>query len=363
MTQPALFTSFTVRNHTFRNRVWVPPMCMYSALGKDGLPTDFHRVHYGAMALGKPGLIIVEATAVSPEGRISFHDLGIWNDAQAEAFSPITSFMKEQGVVPGIQLAHAGRKGSTYPGWGYPGIAGSTPIEEGGWVTVGPSANAFEGYAQAEALDEAGISQVIADFATAAKRAVSAGFEVLEIHAAHGYLLHQFLSPLTNERTDDYGGPLKNRARLLLEVVKAVREAVGEDPVLFVRFSATDWVEGGWNEEETSIVTDWVKDLGVDTVDISTGGLVASAQIPVAPGFQVPLAHYVKEHAHLPTAAVGLITQAQQANDIIESGRADAVLIGREMLRDPHFPLRAAAELGAVIDYGPEQYGRAPFAP
>ena len=206
------------------------------------------------------------------------------------------------------------------------------------------------------------IAKVVADFAAAARRAVNAGFQVLEIHAAHGYLIHQFLSPLSNERTDDFGGPLKNRARLLLDIVRAVRAEVGEEPVLFVRFSATDWVEGGWNEEETSIVTDWVKDLGVDTVDISTGGLVASAKIPVGPGFQVPLAHYVKEHAHLPTAAVGLITEAQQANDIIESGRADAVLIGREMLRDPHFPLRAAAELGAQIDYAPEQYGRAPFA-
>lgn len=362
MAQPALFTPLTVRQHTFRNRVWVPPMCMYSALGKDGVATSFHKVHYGAMALGKPGLIIVEATAVSPEGRISFHDLGIWNDAQVEALKPIASYIKEQGVVPGIQLGHAGRKGSTYPGWGYPGIAGSTPVEEGGWVAVAPSALAFEGYALPEALDETGIAKVIADFAAAAVRAVEAGFEVLELHAAHGYLIHQFLSPLSNERTDDFGGPLKNRARLLLDIVRAVRAAVGDGPVLFVRFSATDWVAGGWNEEETSIVTDWVKDLGVDMVDISTGGLVANAQIPVGPGFQVPLAHYVKDHAHLPATAVGLITEAQQANEIIESGRADAVLIGREMLRDPHFPLRAAAELGAEIDYAPEQYGRAPFA-
>lgn len=362
MAQPTLFTPLTVRNHTFRNRVWVPPMCMYSALGKDGVATSFHQAHYGAMALGKPGLIIVEATAVSPEGRISFHDLGIWNDTQVEALKPIAAFISEQGVVPGIQLGHAGRKGSTYPGWGYPGIAGSTPVEAGGWDTVAPSPISFEGYAQPTALDEAGIAKVVTDFASAARRAVEAGFQVLEIHAAHGYLIHQFLSPLSNERTDDFGGPLKNRARLLLDIVRAVRAEVGEEPVLFVRFSATDWVQGGWNEEETSIVTDWVKDLGVDTVDISTGGLVATAQIPVAPGFQVPLAHYVKEHAHLPTAAVGLITEAQQANDIIESGRADAVLIGREMLRDPHFPLRAAAELGAQIDYAPEQYGRAPFA-
>lgn len=362
MTQPALFTPFTLRNLTIRNRVWVPPMCMYSALGKDGVPTDFHRTHYGAIALGGAGLIIVEATAVSPEGRISFHDLGIWNDEQVAAFTPITGFISAQGAVPGIQLAHAGRKASTYPGWGYPGAEGTVPVQQGGWQPLGPSANAFAGYAQAEAMNESQIAQVVTDFASAARRAVDAGFKVLEIHAAHGYLIHEFLSPLTNERTDDFGGPLKNRARLLLDVVRAVRAEVGDEPVLFVRFSATDWVEGGWNEEETSIVTDWVKDLGVDTVDISTGGLIADAKIPVSPGFQVPLAHYVKEHAHLPAAAVGMITTAQQANEIVESGRADAVLIGREILRDPHFPLRAAAELGADIDYAPAQYGRAPFS-
>ncbi len=361
MTNPTLFTPFTVRNLTIRNRVWVPPMCMYSALGKDGVPTDFHRAHYGAMALGGAGLIIVEATAVSPEGRISFHDLGIWNDAQVQAFKPITALMRDNGAVPGIQIAHAGRKASTYPGWGYDGIDGSVPVEEGGWQTVSASANAFEGYAPAHALTEEGIAQVVADFAAAARRSVEAGFQVLEIHAAHGYLIHQFLSPLTNERTDDFGGPLKNRARLLLDIVRAIRAVVGEEIVLFVRFSATDWIEGGWNEEETSIVTDWVKDLGVDTVDISTGGLVAGADIPVGPGYQVPLAHYVKEHAHLPTSAVGLITTAAQANEIITSGRADAVMLGKEHLRDPHFALRAAAELGEKISYGTPQYQWAPF--
>ena len=362
MTTPSLFTPITLRNLTIRNRIWVPPMCMYSALGKDGVPTDFHRAHYGALSLGGAGLIIVEATAVNPEGRISFHDLGIWNVEQVTAFTPIVSFMKENGVVPGIQLAHAGRKGSTYPGWGYPGVDGTVPVEEGGWIPLGPSANAFEGYAQAQAMTSEQISRVVADFASAARRAVEAGFQVLEIHAAHGYLIHEFLSPLTNERTDDYGGPLKNRARLLLEIVRAVRAEVGEETVLFVRFSATDWVEGGWNEEETSIVTDWVKDLGADTVDISTGGLVAGATIPVGPGYQVPLAHYVKEHAHLPTSAVGMITTPEQANDIISSGRADAVMLGREHLRDPHFALRAAAQLGVDIDYAPEQYGRAPYS-
>jgi 2,4-dienoyl-CoA reductase-like NADH-dependent reductase (Old Yellow Enzyme family) len=362
MTNPTLFTPITLRNLTIRNRVWVPPMCMYSALGKDGVPTDFHRAHYGALALGGAGLVIVEATGVSPEGRISFHDLGIWNDAQVEAFKPITAFLKANGVVPGIQLAHAGRKASTTPGWGFGGADETIPVEDGGWQTVSASATAHEGYAPAVALTEEGIAQVVADFVSAARRSVEAGFQVLEIHAAHGYLIHQFLSPLSNERTDDFGGPLKNRARLLLDIVRAVRAEVGEEIVLFVRFSATDWVEGGWNEEETSIVTDWVKDLGVDTVDISTGGLVGSATIPVGPGYQVPMAHYVKEHAHLPTSAVGLITTPEQADEIITSGRADAVMLGREHLRDPHFALRAAAKLGVAIEYGTPQYQWAPYS-
>jgi 2,4-dienoyl-CoA reductase-like NADH-dependent reductase (Old Yellow Enzyme family) len=226
---------------------------------------------------------------------------------------------------------------------------------------VSASATAHEGYAPAVALTEEGIAHVVADFAAAARRSVEAGFQVLEIHAAHGYLIHQFLSPLSNQRTDDFGGPLKNRARLLLNIVRAVRAEVGEEPVLFVRFSATDWVEGGWNEEETSIVTDWVKDLGVDTVDISTGGLLEGVKIPVGPGYQVPMAHYVKEHAHLPTSAVGMITTPEQANEVITSGRADAVMLGKEHLRDPHFALRAAAKLGISLDYAPPQYQWAPY--
>lgn len=361
MTQPALFTPFSVRHLTIRNRVWVPAMCMYSALGKDGMPTSFHHAHYGAMALGGAGLIMLEATAVSPEGRISFHDLGIWNAQQRDALAPIATFLRGQGAAAGIQLAHAGRKASIYPGWGYPGVAGTVPLEEGGWQALGPSRNSFEGYAQAEAMTSEDIQKVVTDFADAARRAEEAGFQVIEIYAAHGYLLHQFLSPLTNERTDEYGGPLKNRARLLLEIVTAIRAVISSEMVVFVRFSATDWIEGGWNEEETSIVTDWVKVLGVDTVDISTGGLIAGAHIPTSPGYQVPMAHYVKEHAHLPTTADGRITEAIQANEIVASGRADAVLMGREHLRDPHFALRAAAELGAEIDYFPEPYGRAPF--
>lgn len=335
-------------------------MCMYSA-GNDGIITEWHKVHLGAMATGGAGLIIQEATAVSPEGRISPKDLGLWNDEQRDALKPVVEFIRAQGAVAGIQLAHAGRKASTYPGWGPEAKAGTIPDSEGGWQTIAPSANAFEGYAPAREVSIEDITKVIDDFVSAARRAIDAGFQVLEIHAAHGYLIHQFLSPLTNEREDDFGGPLKNRARLLLDVVRAVRAEIGTEPVVFVRFSATDWVDGGWNEEETAVVTDWVKDLGVDVVDISTGGLVAGASIPVAPGYQVPMAHFIKDHAHLPATAVGLITEAQQANAIIADGRADAVFIGREMLRDPHFPLRAAVQLGAEIDYVPGQYGRAPF--
>lgn len=361
MTAPSLFSQFTVRSTVFRNRLWVPPMCMYSA-GNDGVITEWHKIHCGSMAVGGAGLIVQEATAVSPEGRISPRDLGLWNDTQRDALLPVVEFIRAQGAVAGIQLAHAGRKASTYPGWGPEAKAGSIPEAEGGWQTIAPSANAFDGYAPAREATSEDISKIITDFASAARRAIDAGFQVLEIHAAHGYLIHQFLSPLTNEREDDFGGPLKNRARLLLEVVRAVRKEIGTEPVVFVRFSATDWVDGGWNEEETAVVTDWVKDIGVDVVDISTGGLVAGAPIPVAPGYQVPMAHFIKDHAHLPATAVGLITEAQQANAIIAEGRADAVFIGREMLRDPHFPLRAAAELGAEIDYAPGQYGRAPFS-
>ena len=362
MTNPTLFDPITLRNLTIRNRVWVTPMCMYSALGKDGIPTEFHRAHYSAFALGGAGLVMVEATGVSPEGRISFHDVGIWNDAQVEAFKPITAFLKANGVVSGIQLAHAGRKASTTPGWGFGGADETIPVEDGGWQTVSASATAHEGYAPAVALSEEGISQVVADFVAAARHSVEAGFQILEIHAAHGYLIHQFLSPLSNQRTDDFGGTLENRARLLLDIVRAVRTEVDEEIVLFVRFSATDWVEGGWNEEETSIVAGWVKDLGVDAVDISTGGLVEGAEIPVGPGYQVPLAQYVKEHAHIPTSAVGMITTPEQANEIIISGRADAVMLGKEHLRDPHFALRAAAKLGVTLDYGPPQYQWAPYS-
>ncbi|AWB85843.1 NADH:flavin oxidoreductase/NADH oxidase [Mycetocola zhujimingii] len=357
---PALFTPLTLRNLTIRNRVWIPAMCQYSVEARDGVPTDWHLVHLGQFAIGGAGLVISEATAVSPEGRISDRDTGIWTDEQADAWARVVRFIQSHGAAAGIQLGHAGRKASTFAPWGSDGRRGSLPIADGGWETVGPTTDAFDGFTAPRELDEAGIDRVVADFAAAARRAVTAGFSVLEIHAAHGYLLHQFLSPLVNTRTDSYGGSLENRARLLLRVVEAVRENAGNS-VVFVRFSATDWAPDGWDEGQTATVARWAADAGADFFDISTGGAIPGVEIPLSPGYQVPFAASVRAAAGVGVAAVGLITDAAQAEEIVASGSADAVLIGREALRDPHFPLRAAAELGARIDYVPGQYERAPY--
>jgi 2,4-dienoyl-CoA reductase-like NADH-dependent reductase (Old Yellow Enzyme family) len=360
MTQPALFESFTVRDTTFRNRIWVPAMCQYTVTERDGIPTDWHLVHLGALARGGAGLVIAEATAVVPEGRISPHDTGIWNDAQRDAWQRITTFIRSQGAVPGIQLAHAGRKASIYPDWGDPMSGkGTAPESAGGWPTVAPSPIAFEGYADTTELTSDQIDALVEAWAEAATRAVAAGFEVLEIHAAHGYLLHEFLSPKSNDRTDEYGGPLENRARLVVRIVTAIRAAVGEKTVLFVRFSATDWVSDGFNEEECAIVADWCRAAGADVFDISSGGNVVGVKIPLSPGYQVPLAEFVRSHGHVLASAVGLITTPEQANAIVAEGKADAVMLGREHLRDPHFALHAAVALGAEIDYWPSQYLRA----
>jgi 2,4-dienoyl-CoA reductase-like NADH-dependent reductase (Old Yellow Enzyme family) len=355
----ALFAPFTVRSTTIRNRIWVSPMCEYSAEEHDGMTSDWHLVHLGSFATGGAGLVFTEATAVSPEGRIAPEDLGIWNDQQRDGFARITAFIRAQGAVAGIQLAHAGRKGSTYRPWAPQ--HGTVPAAEGGWHTVGPSALAYGEYAPPVALDDAGIRTVVDDFAAAAVRAVDAGFQVLELHAAHGYLLHQFLSPLSNIRSDGYGGPLENRARLLLEVVRAVRAAVGEHVPLFVRLSGTDWTEGGFDERQAAQVAAWAQDAGADVFDISTSGVVP-AHVPVGPLYQVPYARYVKEHAHATVTAVGLITTPQEAEDVVASGSADAVMLARLLLREPHFPLRAAHELGEDIDYWPSQYVRARLA-
>lgn len=354
---PALFRPITIRGLEIRNRVWVPPLCQYSVTGRDGAPGDWHLVHLGAMAAGGAGLVMAEATAVSPEGRISDHDTGIWGDEHVEAWARITRFIRSQGAAAGLQLAHAGRKASVWP---EPmRRRGSQPLDEGGWTTVSASAIAFDGLREPVALDAAGIAGVVDDFRRAAARAVRAGFDLVEVHAAHGYLVHQFLSPLSNGRTDEWGGTLENRARLLLEVVRAVRAEIGEAMPLFVRFSATDWTPGGWDEAQTAQVARWAEEAGADFFDVSTGGLVASADIPVGPGYQARFAEYVGERSDAPVSAVGRITNAAQAEALVAEGRADAVMLGKAMMRDPHFAMRAAHELGAGTSMWPSQYLRA----
>ncbi|MFT4284975.1 MAG: NADH:flavin oxidoreductase/NADH oxidase [Protaetiibacter sp.] len=355
---PGLFDPITVRTTEFRNRLWVAPMCQYSCLDRDGVPTDWHLVHLGSFARGGAGLVIAEATAVVPEGRISPEDTGLWSDAQEAAWARIAAFVRAEGAVPGIQLAHAGRKASTFSPWGDE-RDGSVPLDEGGWPTVAPSAVAFDGYAVPRALEASELPGLVAAFADAAARAVRAGFGLVEIHAAHGYLLHEFLSPLSNLRGEAYGGSLENRARLLLEIVRAVRAEVGEELPVLVRFSASDWADDGWDAEQTAIVAGWARDAGADFFDISSGGLVAHQRIALGPGYQVPFAEQVGADADVEVSAVGLITDPVQADDIVRSGRADAVMLGREFLRDPHFPLRAAHALGVDLPYWPPQYLRA----
>ena len=349
-----LFEPLVLGQLTLRNRIAVSPMCQYSAV--DGLPDDWHFVHLGSRATGGAGLVFCEATAVSPEGRISPRDTGLWNDAQRKAWARIVAFIHAQGAAAGIQLAHAGRKASTAAPWDG---GKQVPPEQGGWTPVAPSALRFDaGYPMPAALDADGIARVVADFAAAAHRSRDAGFDVIEVHAAHGYLLHSFLSPLSNQRDDGYGGPLAHRARLLREVVAAVRSEWPAPRPLFVRVSATDWAPGGWDIDECVQLGRWLREDGVDLVDCSSGGLVPNASIPVAPEYQVPFAARIRRDAGIATGAVGLITDARQAQAILERGDADLVLMAREFLRDPYFPRRAAKELGVQIA-GPRQYGRA----
>ena len=348
-----LFSPLTIAGTMFRNRLWVSPMCQYSAV--DGVPQEWHHVHLAQFASGGAGLVVVEATAVSPGGRISPEDTGIWTDAQQEAWAPIVAAIRSRGAVAGIQLAHAGRKASTSSP--FSGHRGSVPHERGGWQTVAPSAVAFDGYATPSALDHAGIDHVVANFAAAARRAVAAGFTVLEVHAAHGYLLHEFLSPLSNPRTDEYGGSFENRTRLLRRVVTAVREAAPA-AVLAVRFSATDWADGGWSVDDTVRAAAEVRAQGVDLVDVSSGGLVAHQRITTGPGYQVSFAAAVHAAVDVPVNAVGMIDDAALAEEILVRGDADAIMAGREWLRDPHFALRAAHELGGDVPW-PPQYERA----
>ena len=351
MTIPALFQPITLRDVTFKNRLWIAPMCQYSAI--DGRVGQWHLMHLGALASGGAGLVIAEATAVAPEGRISVGCTGIWSDELAEAWRPIVELTHELDAKIGIQLAHAGRKGSRKREWD----GGHAEITDGGWQTVGPSDNAYEGYPAARALAVHEIQELVAAFAAAATRAINVGFDVLEIHSAHGYLLHEFLSPLINERTDEYGGSFENRTRLLLEVVQAVRAVMPVGMPLLVRISATDWADNGWDLDQSIRLAHLLKAAGVDLIDVSTAGAVHHQQVKAGPHFQVPFATGIRKGADVPVSCVGLITDPEKANAIVESGESDVVMIARAALRNPRWPLFAAETLGHRIDI-PKQLNR-----
>jgi len=350
-----LFTPLALRSVTLRNRVFVSPMCQYSSA--DGFATDWHLVHLGSRAVGGAAAVILEATAVSPEGRISPHDLGIWKDAHIDALSRITRFIAEQGAVPGIQLAHAGRKASVDVPWRGGRALGES---EGGWRPIyAPSAEAFSSRTPVPAaMTKTDIERVIGDFTRAARRALAAGFKLVELHGAHGYLMHEFLSPLSNTRTDEYGGSFENRIRFATETVDAVRRVWPDELPLIVRLSSTDWADGGWDITQSVELARILHDHGVDLIDASSGGNIVGAQIPLGPGYQVEFAEAIRRDAGIATGAVGLITDSHQADDIIRSGKADIVILARELLRDPYWPLRAARELGVKVEW-PPQYQRA----
>jgi 2,4-dienoyl-CoA reductase-like NADH-dependent reductase (Old Yellow Enzyme family) len=349
-----LVNPFTLRGITFRNRIFVSPMCQYSAV--EGMPNDWHFVHLGSRAVGGAGLVMVEATAVSPEGRISPQDTGLWSDAHIEAYRRIAGFVRERGAAPGIQLAHAGRKGSTRVPWKGGGLLQSS---EGPWQTVAPSAIPFgPNYPVPKALTEEQIEEIVNQFRASAALSVRAGFDVVEIHMAHGYLLHEFLSPISNRREDRYGGDFENRTRFPLRVAEAVREQWPKRLPLFVRISATDWVDGGWDIEQSVRFSSLLRERGVDLIDCSSGGISPTIQVPVAPGYQVPFAERIRKEATIATGAVGLISEPHQAEQIIASGRADAVFLARAMLRDPYWALHAAQALSVEVRW-PDQYLRA----
>lgn len=349
-----LFSPLTLRQLEFRNRIFVSPMCQYSST--DGVPNDWHFVHLGSRAVGGAGLVLAEATAVAPAGRISPHDLGLWNETQVQAFEKITAFIEAQGAVPGVQLAHAGRKASTAAPW-----KGGRPVaaSEGGWTPVAPSPAAFSSaHPIPHELSASEIDGVVSQFAAAAHRAMKAGFKVVEIHMAHGYLLHEFLSPLSNLRQDEWGGDLENRLRLPLRVAQAVRAAWPENWPVFVRLSVTDWVEGGWDLAQSLVLARQLARQGIDLIDCSSGGLVPDAKVPAAPGYQVPFSAAIRREVGLATGAVGLISSAQQAEQTLVCGEADAILLGRALLRNPYWPLQAAQELRTDVAW-PVQYERA----
>jgi 2,4-dienoyl-CoA reductase-like NADH-dependent reductase (Old Yellow Enzyme family) len=349
-----LFEPIQIKSIELKNRIVVSPMCEYSSV--DGCSNDWHLVHLGSRAVGGAGLIITEATAVSPEGRITPDDLGIWKDEHIEGLKRIITFIESQGSIAGIQLAHAGRKASHTSPW-----KGGRMLsfEEGGWHTVAPSPIPFrDGEREPVALDNSGIKKVVADFKDSAKRALQAGFKVIEIHGAHGYLFHEFFSPLSNQRTDEYGGSFENRIRLLLEVVEAIKEVWPTELPLFVRISASDWTEGGWTLEESIELSKILQTKGVDLIDCSSGGNIPHAKITVGPGYQVHFSEAIKKATGLLTGAVGIITTPEQAEEIVASGQADVVIMARQLLRDPYFPLHAAKALGVDMKW-PEQYERA----
>jgi 2,4-dienoyl-CoA reductase-like NADH-dependent reductase (Old Yellow Enzyme family) len=347
-----LFSPIKFRGVEMRNRIAVSPMCQYSSV--DGAATNWHLVHLGSRAAGGAGLVMVEATAVEGRGRISPEDMGIWDEKHVEAFRPIAEFIEGQGAVPGIQLAHAGRRASTLRPW-----EGGGPLPaQRAWPVVGPSAIPFaDGHPLPEALDRTGINRVSTLFVEAARRAIKAGFRLIEIHSAHGYLLHSFLSPLSNQRKDEYGGSFENRIRLLLEITKAVREVMPRAMPLFVRLSCTDWVEGGWDIDQSVELSKCLRESGVDLIDCSSGAAVPYAKIPVAPGYQVPFAECIRNDVGIATGAVGMITEPVQADQIVSSGQADIVLLARQFLKEPYWPQRAAKELGKEV-YWPPHYGR-----
>jgi 2,4-dienoyl-CoA reductase-like NADH-dependent reductase (Old Yellow Enzyme family) len=346
-----LLEPLVLRGVTLRNRIGMSPMCMYSA--QDGHPGEWHLIHLGSRAVGGAALVMAEASAVDPAGRISPFDAGLWKDEHIRSWAPIVRFLEGQGTVAGIQIAHAGRKASTSPPWDQ-----RRPVteEEGGWQPLAPSPIPFGGYRTPRELAASELPGLARTWAEAAARARRAGFEVIEIHMAHGYLLHEFLSPLCNRRTDSYGGSLENRMRFPLEVTRLVRDAWPESLPLFVRISTTDWVPGGWDAEQSVVFSRELKRAGADLVDCSSGGAVPEQKVPFGPGYQVPFAERVRREAAIPTAAVGMITEPGQAEAILSDGRADLVMLGRELLRDPYWPLRASADLGHPMDW-PRQYG------
>jgi 2,4-dienoyl-CoA reductase-like NADH-dependent reductase (Old Yellow Enzyme family) len=349
-----LFSPLKIRDIELKNRIVVSPMCQYSSI--NGLPTDWHLVHLGSRAVGGAGLIFTEATAVSPEGRISPDDAGIWNGEQVNAYKRITSFIKSQNAVPGIQLAHAGRKASTFAPWKG---NGKVDLKKGGWQTLAPSAIEFaNNYPDPSEMNENDIKLVIDQFSKASKRSIDAGFDVIELHFAHGYLLHEFYSPISNQRPDKYGGTLENRCRFAIEIAKAVRETIPDGTPLFARISSTDWVENGWDIEQSVQLAKWLKEVGVDLIDCSSGGNVPKAKIPAGPGYQIPFAEKIKKEVKILTGGVGLITTTEQAEEIIKSEKADIVLLGREMLRDPYWAIHAAKKLNVDLNDFPKQYLR-----